>query len=723
MISPPIADGLNEKQQQSVTLSEDINALILAGAGSGKTRVLTHRIHHLVSEKNHHADDILAVTFTNKAANEMKERLSDLLRRPIGRMWVGTFHSLAHRLLRTHPSEANLSPTFQILDSQDQFRIIKRLMKENGIDEKKLKIKEVQWFINKNKDNGISPKDIEVGYDYAKQQKVKVFDIYENFIQFNDLVDFAGLLVKSFELLKNNQSLLEHYQNKFHHILVDEFQDTNRIQYQFIKILHNESNHIFCVGDDDQSIYGWRGAKIENIQKIENDFKPIQIIKLEQNYRSTGNILSASNALIANNQNRLEKSLWTASGDGELINVFNARDEREEAQYVVGEIKSQFSQGRNLDECAILYRSNAQSRIFEESLIKHNLNYRIYGGLRFFERAEIKDAMGYVRLIENTSDNIAFERIVNFPTRGIGLSTIEKIRSHSIENHTDLFQSSIAIIDSLSVRAANALQAFIYLIEEIADKTKNLMLSEKVDSILLQSGLMAHYANDKTDKAGSKRENLEELVNAASQYVHEEDNELNETQGFIALATLDSSGESNQINQNYVQLMTVHSAKGLEFPVVFLVGLEEDLFPIRQRVNQPSNIDEERRLCYVGMTRAMQSLNISHATRRSLYGETIYSRNSIFLDEIPRNFLNYIKNPNSNSVITSFEDVKNPPQKMVSSSSDSKYAIGQLVSHTKFGLGTILNYEGSGDSMRLQIKFQKVGTKWLISAYAKLEIV
>ena len=406
-----------------------------------------------------------------------------------------------------------------------------------------------------------------------------------------------------------------------------------------------------------------------------------------------------------------------------MINVFNARDEREEAQYVVGEIKSQFSQGRNLDECAILYRSNAQSRIFEESLIKHNLNYRIYGGLRFFERAEIKDAMGYVRLIENTSDNIAFERIVNFPTRGIGLSTIEKIRSHSIENHTDLFQSSIAIIDSLSARAANALQAFIYLIEEIADTTKNLMLSEKVDSILLQSGLMAHYANDKTDKAGSKRENLEELVNAASQYVHEEDNELNETQGFIALATLDSSGESNQINQNYVQLMTVHSAKGLEFPVVFLVGLEEDLFPIRQRVNQPSNIDEERRLCYVGMTRAMQSLNISHATRRSLYGETIYSRNSIFLDEIPRNFLNYIKNPNSNSVITSFEDVKNPPQKMVSSSSDSKYAIGQLVSHTKFGLGTILNYEGSGDSIRLQIKFQKVGTKWLISSYAKLEIV
>ncbi len=722
MNSVPIVDGLNEKQQQSVTLSEDTNALILAGAGSGKTRVLTQRIHYLVTTKNHHVDDILAVTFTNKAANEMKERLGDLLRQPIGRMWVGTFHSLAHRLLRTHPMEANLSPTFQILDAQDQFRIVKRLMKENGVDEKKLKIKEVQWFINKNKDNGKLPQDIDVGYDYAKKQKVKVYDLYENFVQANDLVDFAGLLVKSFELLKNNHSLLNHYQNKFHHILVDEFQDTNQIQYQFIKILHNQNNHVFCVGDDDQSIYGWRGAKIENIQKLENDFKPIQVIKLEQNYRSTGNILGASNALIVKNQNRLEKSLWTESGDGDLINVFNARDEREEAQYVVSEIQTQFNQGRNLDECAILYRSNAQSRVFEESLIKHNLNYRIYGGLRFFERAEIKDAMGYVRLIENTSDNIAFERIVNFPTRGIGLSTIEKIRSYSTENHTNLFQSSIAIVGTLPARASNALQAFIHLIESMSDSSKNLKLSEKVDTILLQSGLMSHYANDRTDKAGSKRENLEELVTASTQYVHEEGNEMNETQGFIALATLDSSGESNQSNQNYVQLMTVHSAKGLEFPVVFLVGLEEDLFPSRQRVNQPSNIDEERRLCYVGMTRAMQSLTLSHATRRSLYGETIYSRNSMFLDEIPSSFLNYIKNESSGSSYQGYEKNTNVGKKMVTTS-DSIYSIGHVVKHAKFGLGTIVNYEGSGDSMRLQINFQKVGTKWLISSYANLEIV
>ena len=723
MISPPIADGLNEKQQQSVALDEDINALILAGAGSGKTRVLTHRIHYLVSTKNHHVDEILAVTFTNKAATEMKERLSELLRRPIGRMWVGTFHSLAHRLLRTHPVEANLSPTFQILDAQDQFRIVKRLMKENGVDETKFPIKKVQWFINQQKDEGILPHQINPEHNYFVKQSAKVFDLYEKHCQANDLVDFAGLLVKSYELLKNNQSLLDYYQKKFRHILVDEFQDTNRIQYQFIKILYSQGNHVFCVGDDDQSIYGWRGARIENIQKIENDFKPIQVIKLEQNYRSTGNILSASNAVIANNPNRLEKSLWTESGDGDLINVFNARTETEEAQYVVGEIQSQFNQGRNLNECAILYRSNAQSRVFEESLIKRNLNYRIYGGLRFFERAEIKDAMGYVRLIENTSDNIAFERIVNFPTRGIGLSTIEKIRSHAIDNHTDLFQSSIAIVESLPARASNSLQTFIHLIEAISDSTKNLTLSEKVDSILLQSGLMSHYSNDKTDKAGSKRENLDELVTAATQYVHEEDNEMNETQGFIALATLDSSGESNQSNQSCVQLMTVHSAKGLEFPVVFLVGLEEDLFPSRQSKDEPHLLDEERRLCYVGMTRAMKSLTLTYASRRFLHGQSFYSLNSRFLDEIPRDFLNYIKNPNSGDDERFSKNTSTFSKKMVSSKSSSIYSIGQVVKHSKFGLGTIVNYEGSGDSMRLQIKFQKVGTKWLISSYANLELV
>jgi DNA helicase-2/ATP-dependent DNA helicase PcrA len=596
-------------------------------------------------------------------------------------------------------------------------------MKENGVDETKFPIKKVQWFINQQKDEGILPHQIDAGHNYFVKQSAKIFDLYEKYCQANDLVDFAGLLVKSYELLKNNQSLLDHYQKRFHHILIDEFQDTNRIQYQWIKLLHTQQNHIFCVGDDDQSIYGWRGARIENIQKIENDFKPIKVIKLEQNYRSTGNILSASNALIANNPNRLEKSLWTHSGDGDLINVFNARTESDESQYVISEIKNQFNQGRNLNECAILYRSNAQSRVFEESLIKQNIDYRIYGGLRFFERAEIKDAMGYVRLIENTSDNIAFERIVNFPTRGIGLTTVEKIRAYANENHTDLFQSSIAILNTLPARASNALKAFIDLIDSMRDNTQHLTLSEKTDSILLQSGLMAHYSNDKTDKAGFKPENLYELVNAATQYVHEEDNEMNETQGFIALATLDSSGESNQSHHNSVQLMTVHSAKGLEFPVVFLVGLEEDLFPSRQSKDEPHLLDEERRLCYVGMTRAMQSLTLSYASRRFIHGQSFYSLNSRFLDEIPRNLLNYIKNPNSGDDERFSENTSTFSKKMVSSKSSSIYSIGQVVKHAKFGLGTIVNYEGSGDSMRLQIKFQKVGTKWLISSYANLELV
>ena len=721
MISPSMADELNEKQQQSVALKEDVNALILAGAGSGKTRVLTHRIHYLVSTENYHVDDILAVTFTNKAANEMKERLSELLRRPIGRMWVGTFHSLAHRLLRTHPVEANLSPTFQILDAQDQFRIVKRLMKENGVDETKFPIKQVQWFINQQKDEGILPHQINAEHNYFVKQSAKIFDLYEKHCQANDLVDFAGLLVKSYDLSKNNQSLLDHYQKKFCHILVDEFQDTNLIQYQWIKLLHAQHNHIFCVGDDDQSIYGWRGARIENIQKIENDFKPIEIIKLEQNYRSTGNILSASNAVIANNQNRLEKSLWTKSGDGELINVFNARTETEEAQYIVSEVEDQFNQGRNLSECAILYRSNAQSRVFEESLINRNIAYRIYGGLRFFERAEIKDAMGYVRLIEDTSDNIAFERIVNFPTRGIGLTTVEKIRTYAIEHHSDLFQSSISILDTLPARASNSLKAFIDLIESIKDKTQHLSLSEKIDSILLQSNLMNHYSSDKTDKAGSKKENLEELVSAAKQYNHEEGSEINETQGFIALATLDSSGDSNQSNQDCVQLMTVHSAKGLEFPVVFLVGLEEDLFPSRQSKDE-QKLDEERRLCYVGMTRAMNTLTLSYASKRFIHGQSFYSMPSRFLDEIPINYLNYIKNSN-NGISTKSRKYDSSQYTKMASTDSSMYSIGQVVKHAKFGLGTVVNCEGSGDSMRLQIKFKKFGTKWLISSYANLEIV
>ena len=715
-------DGLNQQQRISVTLEEDMNALILAGAGSGKTRVLTHRIQYLVAEKNCYLDSILAVTFTNKAANEMRERLSDLLLRPIGRMWVGTFHSLAHRLLRTHAIEANLSPTFQILDQQDQYRIIKRLMKENGIDEARFPIRKVQWFINQQKDEGIQPNEIDAGYNFFVKQSTKVFTLYEAHCQANDLVDFAGLLVKSYELLKTNSSLCKHYQKQFKHILVDEFQDTNSVQYKWIKLLHTDSNHIFCVGDDDQSIYGWRGAKIENIQKIEKDFQPIKVIKLEQNYRSTGNILSASNALIANNHGRMTKSLWTKSGDGDLIDVYNARTETEEAQHVVGVINDAFNQGQNLGENAILYRSNAQSRVFEEALINRGIDYRIYGGLRFFERAEIKDAMGYVRLVENRNDNIAFERIVNFPARGIGLATVEKIRAHAAQSHCSLFQSAQMTVDTLPTRAANSLRLFVEMIEAITDDTKHLSLSEKVDSILIKSSLMEHYANDKTDKAGSKKENLDELVSAAEQYSHDEESDMSETQSFIALATLDTSGESNQQDRDCVQLMTIHSAKGLEFPQVFLVGMEEDLFPSRQSKDEPHLMDEERRLCYVGMTRAMKKLNMSYADRRFLHGQSFYSMPSRFLEETPNAFLNHIKSPHKDYSYAESHSSIGKPQKTITNST-SPYSIGSMVKHAKFGTGTVLNCEGSGDAARVQVNFQSVGTKWLITSYAKLEIV
>lgn len=716
-----IINGLNDKQCQSVTLNNDKNALILAGAGSGKTRVLTHRIAYLITQKNIHTDAILAVTFTNKAAAEMRKRLSILLRRPIQSMWVGTFHGLAHRLLRTHYEKAGLTSSFQILDAQDQFRIVKRLMKDNNIDELKFPIRKVQWFINTQKDKGIRTQDIEPSYNYFAKKSLEVFELYEAHCQANDLIDFAELLIRSYELLKNNTDLLNHYQVRFEHILVDEFQDTNTVQYKWIKLLFNGSNKVFCVGDDDQSIYGWRGAKIENITKLCTDFMPIETIRLEQNYRSTGHILNASNALIAHNTNRMSKSLWTDAGDGELINVYEARTETDEADYVISGIQKLITDGASPSDCAILYRSNAQSRIFEEVLIKHNIPYIIYGGLRFFERAEIKDALGYLRLIENSADNVAFERVVNFPTRGIGNATVEKIRTFAQNNHTSLFQAAMQMSSTLPTRATNALNGFTNLIEQMTNDTKHLDLSEKVANLLNTSGLMAHYSNDKTDKAGSKKENLEELITAAQQYNHEQDSEINEVVGFISLASLDSSGDTNApINQN-VELMTVHSAKGLEFSYVFLVGMEEDLFPSRQSKDEPHLIDEERRLCYVGMTRAMKKLSLSYAIKRFLHGQSLYAYPSRFLDEIPSKYLNKLK-AKFGATIQNYNNDHTFNQN-ITLKSDGQLSIGASVKHAKFGLGTVLNFEGQGDSARVQIKFKQAGTKWLISSYANLEFI
>ncbi len=716
-----IINGLNDKQAQAVVLDNVKNALILAGAGSGKTRVLTHRIAYLVTQKDCHTDHILAVTFTNKAAFEMRERLNVLLRRPIRSMWVGTFHSLAHKLLRIHAIEANLDAQFQILDAQDQFRIIKRLMKENQIDESKYPVRKVQWFINKQKDEGIRPGNIDAGYNYFVKQSLKVFTLYEAYCHTNDLIDFAELLVRSYELLKSNPELLTHYQKRFQHILVDEFQDTNTVQYKWIKLLFNQNNRVFCVGDDDQSIYGWRGAKIENISKLETDFAPINTIRLEQNYRSTGHILAASNALIVNNTNRIGKSLWTDSGNGESIDVYEARTETDEADFVVNTIQKHINEGVRPNECAILYRSNAQSRAFEEALIKYNIPYIIYGGLRFFERAEIKDALSYLRLIENNADNVAFERVVNFPTRGIGNATVEKIRLFAADNHTSLFQATGAIVSTVPTRAANALTGFIQLIEQLTDDTKNLDLSEKVAHLINASGLAIHYGADKTDKAGSKKANLEELIAAAKQYNHETDSEISETLGFIALASLDSSADANTPTSQNVELMTIHSAKGLEFPYVFLVGMEEDLFPSRQSKDEPHLIDEERRLCYVGMTRAMKKLNLSFATKRFLHGRSLYAYPSRFLDEIPSEYMHSIKQK-FGATLQNYQKDDSFNQD-IEPSGQAQLSIGATVKHTKFGFGTVLNFEGNGDSARVQVKFKQAGTKWLISAYANLEFV
>lgn len=713
---------LNDKQIEAVTLKDQQNALILAGAGSGKTRVLTHRIAYLITEQATPIGSILAVTFTNKAAAEMRERLSELLRRPIANMWVGTFHGLAHRLLRVHYKEAGLDVGFQILDAADQVRIIKRLMKENEVDDAKFPPKNITNFINKQKDEGLRADDVaDPEHNYFAKVSINIFKLYEAHCQKHSLIDFAELLLGSFELLRDNPQILQHYQQQFLYVLIDEFQDTNNMQYQWIKLLTGDNSQIFCVGDDDQSIYGWRGAKIENIQKLVSDFNPLKVIKLEQNYRSTGNILTASNALIANNTNRLGKSLWTDGEAGKMIDLFEARSDIEEAFYVINCIQKSINSGANANHHAILYRTNAQSRIFEDALIRNKIPYIIYGGLRFFDRKEVKDALAYLRLITNPADNMAFERVVNFPPRGIGAATIDKIRDFSGDNATDLFQAAKQIVANLPTRAANSLGDFLHLIEDLTNTTKDFNLGEKVDYLVTKSGLLEHFSDAKIDKTGGKKANLEELINAAEQYQQDDEN-ADTTLEFISLATLDADHNKNTQSQQNVQLMTVHSAKGLEFPQVFLSGLEEGLFPSGQSLDKPHLIAEERRLCYVGMTRAMHKLHLSYAAKRFLHGKSNYSYKSRFLTEIPDKYLNKISQNNTQNTPKISQKYDEFDQS-IEPQSQGQLAIGVRVKHAKFGFGEVLNFEGYGDSTRVQIKFQNIGTKWLISAYANLEFL
>lgn len=705
--------------------------LVLAGAGSGKTRVLVHRIAWLL--EHHHVSpySILAVTFTNKAAGEMRARIETLLGRSIAGMWVGTFHSLAHRLLRAHWRDANLPEHFQIIDTDDQYRLVKRLMKELGIDDTKHAPRTVQWYINAKKDEGLRVSQLQDTRDVNERTLIKIYQAYEEACTRAGLVDFAELLLRAHELWSHHAELLQHYQQRFRHILIDEFQDTNTIQYAWISTLTTPETDLMIVGDDDQSIYGWRGAKIENIHQFSNDFDNVQTIRLEQNYRSTSVILQAANALIQHNESRLGKNLWTNGDTGDLITVYSAYNERDEAHYIVNCIRDWLSKDACRRDIAILYRSNAQSRVLEEALLQADLPYRVYGGMRFFERAEIKSALAYLRLAVNRDDDAAFERIVNLPTRGIGERSLFAIRDIARTRKLSLWQASQCIVaeKTLAARACSAIEKFAILIDRLTVSLNDIELAEQIEQAISISGLLQHYQQERGETARARVENLEELVSAARQFQLENDDHRDRLLAFLTTATLESGEQQAQDNQDCIQLMTLHSAKGLEFPIVFLAGMEEGLFPHFMSASEPNRLEEERRLCYVGMTRAKKHLYLSFAETRRQRGSETRQRPSRFIDEIPKECINEVR-PRAN--ITRPMSHYRHSQRVVyaqSSATKSTYysdeevslRIGQRVKHKKFGAGTIINIEGSGHHTRIQIRFESGDSKWLVASYVELE--
>jgi len=718
----PVSDllnGLNEKQREAV-MAPLGNTLVLAGAGSGKTRVLVSRIAWLIEELHMPPQAILAVTFTNKAAGEMKARLNSLLSTPVVSLWVGTFHGLCHRLLRRHYEQARLPQQFHILDSDDQARIIKRVIASLNLDSEQWPVKQAQSFINGRKDEGIRPAHVHVLNYGPTRTLVQIYKGYEQACQTAGVIDFAELLLRTHELLRDNAELLAHYRQRFHAILVDEFQDTNTIQYAWIRLLAGEQAAVMAVGDDDQSIYGWRGAKVENIQQFSRDFQNTQIIRLEQNYRSTSTILDASNALISNNDSRMGKELWTAGAAGEKIVLYSAFNELDEARFVSERIGMAINEGRSADEMAILYRSNAQSRVLEEALLRAGIAYRIYGGVRFFERAEVKDTLAYLRLLANEHDDSAFERVVNFPTRGIGEKTLDDLRQTAKNEQSSLWQAANFMLqhNHLPQRAALALAKFINLITRLQETTTSLELDEQISEVIKGSGLYEHFSKVKGDKSESRLDNLQELVNAAKQFRYEEDGDDNVPllAAFLAHASLEAGDMQAAEHERYVHLMTLHAAKGLEFPIVFLVGMEEGVFPGKQSVEEPGRLEEERRLCYVGMTRAMEKLVLSYAEIRRQYGREEYHRPSRFLREVPAEFLEEIR------VKARYQPISRQslPEAVAQ---EAGLRLGQSVTHAKFGSGVVLAVEGNGAHTRVQVKFVNEGAKWLVLAYANLSIV
>ncbi|MCM2335897.1 MAG: DNA helicase II, partial [Pseudomonas sp.] len=652
-----LLDALNPAQREAVSAPAG-HYLVLAGAGSGKTRVLTHRIAWLNEVYGVPTHGILAVTFTNKAAGEMRHRVDAQLRHGARGMWIGTFHGLAHRLLRLHWQDARLPEGFQVLDSDDQLRLVKRVVQALELDEARFPPRQIAWWINAQKDEGRRPEHIQGGQDEWADVMRKAYAAYQERCERAGLVDFAELLLRAHELLRDNPALLAHYRHRFREILVDEFQDTNAIQYAFVRVLAGDTGHVFVVGDDDQAIYGWRGAKVENVQKFLKDFggadgSGARTIRLEQNYRSSANILNAANAVIAHNPARLGKKLWTDTGDGETIDLYAAYNEMDEARFVVERIRQwvmfdEGSDGRSLGDVAILYRSNAQSRAFEEALLAEQLPYRVYGGLRFFERAEVKDTLAYLRLIANRSDDAAFERAVNTPTRGIGERTLDEVRRRARADGAPLWVAArwLATEPVLAGRARNALAGFGKLIDELEAESASMTLPEKIDHVLVRSGLREHYFNESRGQLDSRVDNLDELVSVASRFSRgddEDDAAMPELIAFLSYASLEAGEGQAQAGEDGVQLMTLHSAKGLEFPLVFLGGLEEGLFPSARSTEESGRLEEERRLAYVGITRAREKLVLSYAESRRLHGQDMYGVPSRFLREIPPNLLHEVR--------------------------------------------------------------------------------
>lgn len=714
-----ILDSLNADQREAVG-AEPSNLMILAGAGSGKTRVLVHRIAWYIETGLASPYSIMAVTFTNKAAAEMRSRIEKLIDQPTRGMWVGTFHSLAHRLLRAHWQEAGLQEAFQILDNEDQFRTVRRVIRSMNLDEKSFKPREAQWFINGRKDEGLRPENIDAHEDELTEQMVQIYKTYQETCERSGLVDFAELLLRTYELFRDQGAIREHYQHRFKHVLVDEFQDTNSLQYGWLRLLTGENSTLFAVGDDDQSVYSWRGARVENMQDFQRHFKDARLLKLEQNYRSTATILKAANKLIANNNSRLGKDLWTDGEDGELIDVYMAYNETDEARYVIGRMKQAPEQGKSFADYAILYRTSAQSRVLEEALMQARIPYRVYGGMRFYERAEIKDALAYVRLARFTEDDASFERIVNTPTRGIGNKTVQELRVAARRDNCSLWKAALQIVEHklMTARALNALEGFIHLIQKMHKAESEATLNEHVEQVIELSGLIEHFKKEKGEKGLTRIENLEELVTASGEFEIGDEEELADMDAlsaFLSHAALESGETQSSDSSDCVHMMTLHSAKGLEFPDIYLVGMEEGLFPHQRSSEDLVQLEEERRLCYVGITRAEKRLTLTYTQHRRLYGTDTYPQPSRFIDEIPSELLNDIRlGGNVTEALFSTSHGS-------TSGEDGALALGQRVRHAKFGEGTVLNVEGNGSQMRIQVNFEQAGSKWLVAQYANLQ--